>query len=174
MPVRFTEGFNPHPRIMIPLPRPVGVASQAETVVVEFEEPVESNAALRRLQREMPADLRIVGARFLAAKEQLRPAQVRYRLDVGHHPSADVETRARHVFEANVLEVRRPILKNGATRTVDIRPYLVDIRVDGAVVEFSLRVTAAGTARPAEVAGLLGYDSGTINHRIRRLEIRWQ
>ncbi|GAF87148.1 unnamed protein product, partial [marine sediment metagenome] len=29
LPVRFSEGFNPHPRLSIPLPRPVGVASQA-------------------------------------------------------------------------------------------------------------------------------------------------
>ena len=37
LPVRFSEGYNPHPRIAIPLPRPVGVASDDEAVVIEFE-----------------------------------------------------------------------------------------------------------------------------------------
>lgn len=174
LPVRFTEGFNPHPRIMIPLPRPVGVASEAETIVVEFEEPIDHDEALDRLDRETPADLRMVSVRLLQPKEQLRPTQARYCLDVGHSRLADLDARIRRVIKADVLEVERPILKSKRTRTVDIRPYLLDIRVDGDAIEYTLRVTGTGTARPAEVAGLLGYDANAINHRIRRIEVRWQ
>lgn len=174
LPVRFTEGFNPHPRIMIPLPRPVGVASEAETIVVEFEEPIDADGALDRLDRETPADLRIVSVRLLQPKEQLRPTQARYCLDVGHSRLADLDARIRRVIKADVLEVERPILKSKRTRTVDIRPYLLDIRVDGDAIEYMLRVTGTGTAKPAEIAGLLGYDANAINHRIRRIEVRWQ
>ena len=174
MPVRYTEGFNPHPRIMIPLPRPVGVASQAETIVVEFQEVVDPAGALARLQRETPADLRMVDARLLQPGEQLRPAHVRYRLDVDHPPPVDLESRTRRILEADVLEVERPILKSRENRVVDVRPYLIGISVDGQAVEFTLRVTDGGTAKPAEIAGLLGYDSGAVNHRIRRLEVRWK
>jgi radical SAM-linked protein len=159
---------------MIPLPRPVGVASEAETIVVEFEEPIDLELALDRLDRETPADLRMVSVRLLQPKEQLRPTQARYCLDVGHSRLADLDARIRRVIKADVLEVERPILKSKRTRTVDIRPYLLDIRVDGDAIEYTLRVTGTGTARPAEVAGLLGYDANAINHRIRRIEVRWQ
>src|SRR3990172_12981655 len=50
LPVRFSEGFNPHPRIMIPLPRPVGIASRAEGLVVETVGLIDPDDALRRLQ----------------------------------------------------------------------------------------------------------------------------
>jgi hypothetical protein len=46
--------------------------------------------------------------------------------------------------------------------------------MDGDAVEFTLKVTEAGTARPAEVAGLLGYDKNAINHRIRRMDVAWR
>ena len=38
LPVRYSEGFNPHPRLSLPLPRPVGVASEAEIIIVEFDQ----------------------------------------------------------------------------------------------------------------------------------------
>ena len=49
LPVSYSQGFNPHARISAPLPRPVGMASQAELVMVWMTEPVELDAALERL-----------------------------------------------------------------------------------------------------------------------------
>jgi hypothetical protein len=46
--------------------------------------------------------------------------------------------------------------------------------MDRDAVEFILRVTGAGTAKPVEIAGLLGYDTRGVAHRIRRMEVRWQ
>ena len=143
----------------------------------ESEAKGHARAALEKVglgDRETPADLRMVSVRLLQPKEQLRPTQARYCLDVGHSRLADLDARIRRVIKADVLEVERPILKSKRTRTVDIRPYLLDIRVDGDAIEYTLRVTGTGTARPAEVAGLLGYDANAINHRIRRIEVRWQ
>jgi DNA-binding MarR family transcriptional regulator len=41
-------------------------------------------------------------------------------------------------------------------------------------VIMTLVVTESGTAKPSEIATLLGYDPGAVNHRVRRLEIQWQ
>jgi radical SAM-linked protein len=172
LPVRFTEGFNPHPRITLPLPRPVGVASEDETLIVEFAEPVDPEDASDRLAGQVPAGLSMVTARLLQPAERLQPIEVDYRLDLGGDPPTDLEARMAQLEGADVLEVERSILKKGQHRIVDIRPYLGDLRVDGDAVTFTLRVTDAGTAKPAEVAALLGLDPGAINHRIRRLEVR--
>jgi len=174
LPVRFTEGFNPHPKLSIPLPLPVGVASEAESIVVEFERPIDGETALRELQYQMPPNVKMTGARRLEPGERLHPALVRYRLDLRDRPGADVESRIRKVSESATTPVERVDPKNGHRRTVDVRPYLADIRIDGNVIEFTLRVTGGGTAKPAEIAGLLGFDPGSINHRIQRLEIQWE
>ena len=46
----YSEGFNPHPRVSLPLPRPVGVSSDAERVLLEQSEPIGPDETLRRLQ----------------------------------------------------------------------------------------------------------------------------
>ena len=174
LPVSFTRGFNPHPRMMIPLPRPVGVASEAEMLVVEFDGEIEPATALSALERQTPAGLKVTHARLLQPGERLHPTRVRYRLDPGDLRPADLEARISEVLATDTLDVERPAFGKKQARTVDIRPYLLDIHLDCDAIEFTLAVTGAGTAKPAEVAGLLGYDDNAINHRIRRVEVHWR
>lgn len=174
LPVRFSEGFNPQPRITLPLPRPVGIASDDETLVVDFTEPIDPSAAANRLQQQMPPDLVVRDARRLGPRERLQPDEVRYRLDLESPPPADLEARIRRIIEAETLLVERTSPKYEQPRSIDIRPYLVDIHLDGDTMAFTLRVTDGGTARPAEIGGLLGFDPAGINHRIHRTQIRWR
>ncbi len=173
LPVRYSEGFNPQPRIAIPLPRPVGVASQAESIIIEMEQQIDPDDALDRLARYTPAGIRMLGVRRLESGERPRPDRVRYRVEMGYSTIEDLEVRIRRVLECDTVPVERLNPKDNTTRNVDLRPYLVEMRVDGDAVEFTLRVTDSGTAKPAEIAGLLGCDARSINHRIQRMEIRW-
>jgi radical SAM-linked protein len=159
---------------MLPLPRPVGIASEAETVVVEFEEAVDPEDVLDRLEHQTPTDLNMIEARSLQPGQHLQPAQVRYRLEVGQAPPTDLAARVRRIVDEDVLEVERSVPGSNRTRTIDVRPYILDISMDRDAVDFILRVTGAGTAKPAEIAGLLGYDTRGVNHGIRRMEVRWQ
>ena len=174
IPVRYSEGFNPHPRLAILLPRPVGVASQAEAIVIETDTRIDPQDLRRRLQHHAPAGLGMTRARRLEAGGLPRPDRVRYRLELGHPAPVDLERRIRQLLESKVIPVERSDSRGGRIRQVDIRPYLLDLHREGGAVEFTLRVTDGGSARPSEIAGRLGYDAGSINHRIRRMEVRWR
>ncbi len=175
LPVRHSEGFNPHPRMTLPLPRPVGIASDAEAVIVEFDQSVAPDDLLQRLQRHTPADLNLFGVRRLAVGEHPRPNTVRYRIDPAETLIPDLAERACRLLASSVVPVERTNpKKRGAVEVVDIRPYLVDIQTDDQAAVITLRVTGAGTAKPAEVASFLGHPPGPMNHRIRRLEIQWE
>ncbi len=173
LPVRYTEGFNPHPRLSIPLPRPVGVGSQAESIVIEFEQPVNGEDALHRLEQQMPAGLKMLRGRRLESSGNLQPAFVQYRLELDDSPDADMESRIRNIMESTSVPVERVNAKKAERRIIDVRPYIVAINPRGNAVEFTLRITSSGTAKPAEVASLLGFDVRSINHRILRLEVQW-
>ncbi len=179
LPVRFSQGFNPQPKITIPLPRPVGIASDDETVVVAFDRPVDPEQSGNDLAIEMPPSISIKVARMLAPREKLAPAEVHYRLDVGKldggdAPPNNLPETIQSLLDAESLPVMRTSPKWTAPHTVDIRPFLVGLSMTGRTVAFALRVTGHGTARPAEIAGLLGYEAKSINHCIRRLSVRWQ
>jgi radical SAM-linked protein len=174
LPVRYSEGFNPHPRIMIPLPRPVGVASCAEVIVVETEHPIDPDDALQRLDCQTPEGIAMLSSRRLALAEHLQPILVRYRFDATGASTEELSSRVRSLLDSKTAVVQRVGPKNPKGRSFDVRPFIADLRAAEDGVEFTLRVSQDGTAKPAEVAGLLGYDAATINHRIRRLEVHWR
>lgn len=179
VPVRFTQGFNPHPRMSLPLPRPVGMASETEVLMIETECDADPDDMLGRLQRHTPPDLQMVSARRLALRERVEPEFVRYRFCPEQMPrssdlSNDLKTKVRLVLDAETIEVERTKPGNEAKRVIDIRPYIENISVVDDAVEFTLRVTQSGTARPSEVVGALGYGTESINHQIRRIDVRWR
>ena len=104
----------------------------------------------------------------------MQPDWVRYRLEPAQGLAPEIDQRIDRVLASEVIEVERKKPGDRTVKTVDIRPYVMEIRTDGDAVEFALRVSERGTAKPAEIAGLLGYDPDTINHEIRRLAIHWR
>lgn len=174
LPLRFSQGFNPQPRMTIPLPRPVGVASDAEAIVVETTELIDPDDALKRLLDSTPSELRLTGVRRLETGEKLQPHTVRYRIEASDSQIEDLEDRRRRLLETKVVPVERKNPKNPGGKTVDVRPYVRAIDLIDGAVEMTLLVTKTGTAKPAEIAALLGYPANAVNHRIRRLEITWQ
>ena len=179
VPVRYSEGFNPHPRISLPLPRPVGMASDAEAMVVETACDIVANETLARLDRHTPDDLRMISVRKLEAKEHLVPEFVKYRFSFDG--LSDVETnserlaaRIEEVMCAASLEMKRTNAKTGLSRQIDIRPYVVNFNLAPGAIEFTLLVTGAGTAKPAEVVALFGFDTVSVNHCTRRTEVQYK
>jgi len=173
VPVRYSEGFNPHPKIMIPLPRPVGIASRDEALVVETVRIIDPDHTLPRLQEQLPTEIELISCRRLESGEQVEPQRVLYRLDVHDMKLEDLNERVERLCAAQDIPIERKSPKTKQVRQVNIRPYLLDVRTTGDSVEFTLMVTGNGTARPAEIASALGYDQGPMNHRIERLEVQW-
>lgn len=174
LPVRFSEGFNPHPKVMIPLPRPVGVASHDEVVVVETHSPIDPADAVARLQRCTPQGLTVHAARPLATGESAVPLAAEYLLETDGRPSDELTTRVNELRSADAAVVTRTDRKSGKSRPVDIRPSIEKVEVVENGVRFKLRMGRGGAAKPAEVAGWIGFDPAAINHRITRLNVEWQ
>jgi len=170
LPVRFSQGFNPQPRISLPLPRPLGVASDDEAIIVTFDQPVDPQEALARLAAQMPQGIRLTWSRRLQRGQSFVPVEVRYCLAVDDVPAEELAERVRKVLGAQTLPIARHHPKYKTPRQVDLRPLIKEMRVVDGGVEFTLPITPGGAARTSEVAELLGFDPKTINHRVRRLQ----
>lgn len=172
LPVRFSEGFNPLPRMSVPLPRPLGVASVCEFIVIDLIQILDPQELQSRLAAQMPEGLTIMHVRCLNSGERLIPDLVRYHLVLDPSTSGDLPDRIARVLDAKKCPVVR-CDGNGRTRTLDVRPYLVGVRPTADGVEFTVKVTGAGAAKPSEIAALLGCDPQSINHQITRLHVGW-
>lgn len=174
IPMRYSEGFNPRPRISLPLPRPVGIASDDELLVLEMQEPLACATVAEKLGTQLPPQIAILSATRIADSARFIAGSVRYRLCLGADSPPDLEARIERLKTAKTLEVSRYSPKRARTRQVDIKPYLDDIVRAGDVVEFRLVVKDGASARPGEIGMLLGLDAKAVNHLVCRTEIRWQ
>lgn len=57
IPVKYSEGFNPHARINFAMPLAVGASSDCELVDITLTHPIDVSDAMRRLAKTMPEGL---------------------------------------------------------------------------------------------------------------------
>ncbi len=62
LPVQYTEGFNPLPRLNFASPLSVGIVAEAEIAVIEMDEPVTEAEFVARMNRALPVGIAIGNA----------------------------------------------------------------------------------------------------------------
>lgn len=173
LPVRFSEGFNPRPKLSFPLPRAVGIASDDETVIVDCSEPIEPDVAQERLLPQMPQGLVLLDTRLLSDGERCNPSQTSYSVPVPPDMRDRVRDRVLHIMSQDRLEIERTHHKTGVSRTLDIRQYLIDMVAHSDRVEWNQSICDSGTVRPAEILQAIELPPEDNLHRIRRLSVRF-
>ncbi len=174
VPVRHTEGFNPHPRISLPLPRPVGIASDAERVVIDLAEAIAPATMLDLLAAQMPEGIAMHQARMLQTGERCIPCAASYQASIVNMDPDELASRADRLLEFAPIAHQRFVHKTGATVRVDLRPFIDQIDVTDTHVRFKMYITGGGAAKPSEICQALGFDGQHVNHLIRRTEIEWR
>jgi radical SAM-linked protein len=171
-PVKFSEGFNPRPRLSLPLPRNVGLASDDELLVMEMTQTIDPDEALRRLSGQVPAGIRLLSA--MASSARTGPQPLRAWYEVRLDPTVPLlDEGIAALMKRETCGVTRTTPDEKAPRTVDIRPYVEAIVRDGSDLRLVLRVTPTGTARPVEVLNALGLPGDQLAHRLRRTRVEW-
>ncbi|MBN1513840.1 MAG: DUF2344 domain-containing protein [Phycisphaerae bacterium] len=173
-PVRFTQGFNPRPRLSLPLPRPVGVASDAECLVLELTDELPEGELASRLQEQMPAGVRIRAARRLQPTQRYLPTRVQYRVQIERSDVSGLCRNVRDLLATESVVIDRRTGESSPSRRVDIRPFIDRIDIADESLVMVLHVTPHGSVRPSEVLSALGMKDEAILNRVRRIEVQWQ
>ena len=170
LPLRMTQGFNPHPRLAILSALPLGVEADEEPIEVELEPPVPPDEVRERLAAQLPKGIRLRSVQALPEGVRARVESLDYAAtlpaDRGVGP-ADVERLL--ACQAVVVERATP----AGPRRMDLRPALEAMAVEGRRLAFRLRVAPEGTPRPTEVLdALLGRPAGSDPAiRVRRTKV---
>lgn len=151
LPIAYSEGFTPHPKVSFPDALPLGYASTGEYVELTFAVDVDVDVAVRRFNRAAPDGLAITAARPVAdgaprLSRWLGASlwSLRYALQ----DAVVLERSARTLADAEQLPVDRE--RKGRTTRLDLRPALHCIAVDGDTVHTVLHHTEP-PFRPSEV-----------------------
>jgi len=161
LPLRYTQGFNPRPRVVFGPALPVGTAGLDEVLDVELLEPLPAADLLARLAPTLPSGITVTAARRLSGDaptlgEVLHQAV--YEVEFDPQWRGVMATLAPRLAASERLPVVRE-RKNG-TREIDLRPLILDLALpDDGPLRLTLTVGNDGSTRPTEVvAALLGSD----------------
>jgi len=142
LPVSFTGGFHPLPRLQLALPLPLGVEGQGEWLDLEFTAPLDAEAARQALAAVLPAEFRLLSASEVpvaspSLSQALVSAQWRFCLRPGgtamaqtprSWPPVEAWERAIHNVLATQTLPWRDQDKKGRPRERECRPYLLSLR----------------------------------------------
>jgi radical SAM family uncharacterized protein/radical SAM-linked protein len=172
LPVAYSQGYSPKPRVAFGPALPVGVESVAELLDLELVGTADPADVAARLGPELPGGLRILDARTVEPRAPSIVAAttaVHYRAefpaDVWNEALLSDRVRAfQGAPEARVTRTKPPKnrpkrrrdpnqkVAGGKEREIDLKEIVTHLAVEGPVsVAFSLRADPSGSARPAEV-----------------------
>ncbi|MGQ9676241.1 MAG: TIGR03936 family radical SAM-associated protein, partial [Chloroflexota bacterium] len=164
VPLAYSHGFNPQPRIALAAPLPVGVTSEGELMDVFLVESVPRREFLERVEPQLPAGVRVLDIDEVSISEPSLQSRVRfadYQVTVKSKLSRDeVEDRIRRLLSAK--EVFRERRRDTRVRRYDLRPFIKSLAITAwnteQCLEMRLVNSPSGAARPDEVLAELGLE----------------
>lgn len=153
LPLRMTEGFNPHPRLSLPTALGIGVESRDEVAELALDQWSSPREVQRRLGPEFPEGMTLISVELVSARARARIHSVTYEMTVPPDRLPSPEAAAALLARVEIPLERRT---DKWCKVVDIRRYLMELGVENARLRARLRVTDTGTARPDEVLTALG------------------
>lgn len=173
IPIAYSHGFNPHPKIKFGSVLSVGVTGDAEFADIDLEAYMEPDDFVSRSNAQLPPGLVIFEARGISLETRSLMAQINFASYIVRIPATvtDPESRIHSVLNMDHLWIERSHKSkkrskkrtSGKPRTssfVDIRPLIRDIKllkqIDGILeLEMILGDGNAGKVRPEEVIRLI-------------------
>ena len=186
LPVRMSQGFNPHPRLSIAAALSVGIEAEDEALELEFEPPLAASEARERLAAQLPQGIGLCSAETLPEGVRPRVEAAVYEAELPEGcglAAADVDrflareaiVVVSHLHFAHSRHVRNEdVTPTGPERRErDIRPALRGMSIEGRRLRFELAVADQGTPKATEVlAAFLGCDpAGLPPIQVRRTQV---
>ncbi len=183
IPVAYSQGFNPRPRLSLPLPRTTGVETRGDLLLAVLARPEEISCEdmHRRLARQLPAGCTIQNAEIETPARKWYPDRVEYRLGLNNTNELSMSTdrqaidaKVRSLLKQEQIEVLRNSPKRPKPKAFDIRPYLERLEVTPAGIEALCTVSQQGTVKVSELLAVLGIPKSRLDVPIVRTAMTWR
>lgn len=156
LPIAFTQGYNPHPKISFLTALELGATSDCEKAIIYLEAPFSPTELKERLNRFLPQDIRIEEVSPLNKGKIVADSSL-FLLRVGIPPSKSKEDLERAIDEFHKtpsILVKRETKEK--TKDINVKDFLKELRIrefapGEAVLEALILITPYGSVKPREV-----------------------
>jgi radical SAM-linked protein len=130
LPIAFTKGFNPRPKLTFSQALPVGVTSSSEFVDVEFNEKVEIDDVICRLNKYLPRGFLVKYADFCNNDfplHMLNCAKYIAKIAINKNSQIDIEKVISNILARKQIIIEKQ--SKSRKRLIDIAPLIYDIYI---------------------------------------------
>jgi radical SAM-linked protein len=170
VPLAYSTGFHPHPKIQIGAALPLGVTGENELADIETAVECEPEALARDIGAHVPPGLSVKRVIALAADspglEKLVVAGDYLAEPLEDSWPAGLPPKIDRLLAGATL----PRLRRG--KAYDLRPRILSLALEGNALRMRLRLEPDATGRPDEVLPALGLESLPVLVRRDRLVLR--
>ena len=179
VPLAYSQGFNPQPKVQLASGLPLGYTGTAELMDVILTKPMPTEDFSASVTPTLPEGLAIKGVEevFLKAPSlQSALRQAVYRVTLETSLSGDELTnRISDLLAADQIERQR--IRKGREETFDLRPLVDDVGLEAvsdghAVLSMRLSAGQHGNVRPDEVLAALGLEHA--HSQVERTQLRFE
>jgi radical SAM-linked protein len=169
LPLAYSQGFHPQPKINLAAALPLGFSSRCEVLDMKLETDISLDDLPARLQATLPPDIQVLKAEQVDDKAPTLQTQVdsaEYEVTLTEAvPGSDLERKVASVMESTSL----PRERRG--KPYDLRPLIRELKLTSKTTLFMhLSARENATGRPEEVLDVLGIEfEGTRIERSRLL-----
>ena len=160
IPLAYSEGFSPHPRISLAAPLPVGVTSEAELMDIVVSRWVSPQWFTTTVSQQLPRGFEILGV-YPMPSLQLLLRYAEYRVEVATGKGAqDVESAISRLLSLESLPWHHR--RDTGERSYDLRALISDLwqvscGEQHCTIGMRLRCDSGGSGRPEQVTSALGF-----------------
>jgi radical SAM-linked protein len=162
VPLAYSQGFNPRPKLFFAAALPVGCTGRAEMLDLLMEHRVGLHAFASSLKKQMPEGLELCSVSEVELTLPSLPSEIvaaEYEVRVQGSGATDaIQNRLDSLLAATSIPRSRQ--RPDGTRSYDLRPLVQNLALagrdgDAAIIRMRLQADAHGTGRPDEVMAAL-------------------
>jgi radical SAM-linked protein len=150
LPLKFSEGFNPHVMMSFAFPLSVGIATRGDYLEVRFTEELNGDVIADRLNAVLPLDIRVASA---GKMEDNAPKL----MSISHAAKYEIIfDRDMEDAAGDFMKTESFVVQDRKGRQIDIRPRVYGLKAKGGVLWARLANSSSVALNPAVFAGAFG------------------
>lgn len=158
LPIAWSEGFNPRPKLSPGPARNVGIEGLSEYIDAEFTCYLPSSELVEGLNGVLPGGIRVLKAREIPKGTKTLEAVINeavYIITFLNGLPADAEQKVKDFLAADTCVYTRKSPKG--EKEIDLRSFVLGIEISGNSMMLSARTGTKGSLRVTELLTVLGY-----------------
>lgn len=168
--MRYSQGFNPRPRLILPLPRSVGMAGDDEVALLGLAEPCDSGGVAVTLEQQMPEGISIRSVEMFPGT-RFRLCSATYELELSEDDWVAMDHTRRHLTDHEDFWVNGEHDHGSDHAERTIHPNVQPLKIDGRRLTFETFFENNQTTSPRDLLEELGLAWDRMRYKIRRKRI---